>query len=106
MNRVYRKLTAGIAVLLAVALMICAMPMMAFAEAYDPENGYTEKLDGLRFWEDEKPGIRFYINAAERYLLANGALWIFSAECIQEWIILITYLMIILISIFRCLRMK
>ena len=44
-----------------------AMPQVAYGIAYDPEKDY-ENL-GIRFWEDEKPGIGFYINASARYIL-------------------------------------
>ena len=38
-----------------------------YAVAYNSEEDY--KNLGVRFWEDEKPGVDFYINATSKYLL-------------------------------------
>lgn len=37
------------------------------AVAFDPNEDY--KNIGLRFWEDKKPGVDFYLNASNRYLI-------------------------------------
>lgn len=51
-------------------LVLTLTPLQAQAAAYDP---VTKQLDGetlpLRFWQDRQPDARFYINAANRYLL-------------------------------------
>ena len=57
-------------ILILVSLMMILsvlLPQNASAAAYDPVSSY-ESLD-LRFWEDEKPPIGFYINASARYIL-------------------------------------
>lgn len=56
-----------VAVCLMFLFVFSAMPQVAYGIAYDPEKDY-ENL-GIRFWEDEKPGIGFYINASARYIL-------------------------------------
>lgn len=38
-----------------------------YAVAYNPEEDY--KNLGVRFWEDEKPGVDFYINATSKYII-------------------------------------
>lgn len=55
------------AVCLMFLFVFSAMPQVAYGIAYDPEKDY-ENL-GIRFWEDEKPGTGFYINASARYIL-------------------------------------
>jgi len=57
----------ALGVFLAVVLLLGCLPLTAYATAYDPQKD-IETL-GLRFWEDEQPDIRFYINAASRYEL-------------------------------------
>ncbi|MEG0255421.1 InlB B-repeat-containing protein [Vagococcus sp.] len=38
-----------------------------FAVSYNPNEDY--KNLGIRFWEDQKPGVDFYINSSNRYLI-------------------------------------
>jgi len=61
------------AILMAFFLVISGLPIYtANAAAYDPvtKTQGDATLD-LRFWEDQKPDIGFYINAGNRYLLEN-----------------------------------
>lgn len=56
-----------LSVLLAVVLAVPSFTFGVSGAAWDSSGG--EGFSELRFWEDEKPGIRFYINAAARYEL-------------------------------------
>lgn len=58
-------------VLLVIMMTIFTLtPMQANAIAYDPETKTMgEDTLPLRFWEDKKPDLGFYINAGNRYLL-------------------------------------
>lgn len=60
-------------------LLFTAVPQIAFGQAYNSKKDYTE-LD-LRFWEDEKPDIGFYINSAAKYTLETVP----SASFGSEW---------------------
>ncbi|CCX58483.1 putative uncharacterized protein [Blautia hydrogenotrophica CAG:147] len=52
---------------LACILVVPASVTSIFAGAWDASD--SKKFSELRFWENEAPGIRFYINAAARYEL-------------------------------------
>lgn len=60
------RIIAGV---LGAAVLITSLPAQALAGAWDSESG-QEKL-AVRFWKDEKPGVRFYINAAAKYILED-----------------------------------
>lgn len=63
-----KKIFIGIiSFILALSLFIPMNTLKAEAKAYDANSEYS-KLN-LRFWNDEKPNQRFYINAASRYIL-------------------------------------
>lgn len=60
----------ALALILAVVLVLGIVPVTYLkvqAKAWDP-NKANENLE-IRFWEDQQPGIRFYINAGARYIL-------------------------------------
>lgn len=54
---------------LSIALLLGATPIPVAAQAYNPNEDYKDNNLGIRFWEDEKPDIGFYINAGNRYIL-------------------------------------
>ena len=59
-----------ISIVLAVVMIVssCVInPRTISAAAWDPREDYKDLK--LRFWEDEEPGIRFYMNAGLRYIL-------------------------------------
>lgn len=59
-----------LALVLAVVMVLGIVPVTSLkvqAKAWDP-NKANENLE-IRFWEDQQPGIRFYINAGARYIL-------------------------------------
>lgn len=56
-----------LSVFLMLLLVLSVLPQVSFGLAYDPEENY--KNINLRFWEDEKPELGFYINASSRYIL-------------------------------------
>jgi uncharacterized repeat protein (TIGR02543 family) len=59
-----------LSIVLAVVMIVssCVIsPRSAQAAAWDPRESYKDLK--LRFWEDEEPGIRFYMNAGLRYIL-------------------------------------
>jgi len=60
-------LKKGLLLFVSVMMILSLLPKSASAVAYDPVSSY-ESLD-IRFWEDEKPPIGFYINASSRYIL-------------------------------------
>ena len=60
-------LKKGLLLFVSVVMILSLLPKSASAVAYDPVSSY-ESLD-IRFWEDEKPPIGFYINASSRYIL-------------------------------------
>lgn len=62
----FGRILAGI---LSAALLLSSFPLEASAEAWNGEDG-AKKL-AVRFWKDEKPGVRFYINAAAKYILED-----------------------------------
>lgn len=53
--------------IIALLLLLLVPTQAAQAVAYSADTGY-ETLD-VRFWEDEKPPVGFYMNAAARYIL-------------------------------------
>ena len=64
---VYKRI---ISIVLAVVMIVssCVInPRTISAAAWDPREDYKDLK--LRFWEDEEPGIRFYMNAGLRYIL-------------------------------------
>lgn len=60
------RLTALVLVLV-MAMSACLVE--AGAVAWNPNAESKDNFSQLRFWEDEAPGVRFYINAAARYKL-------------------------------------
>ncbi|GEK34416.1 hypothetical protein KSI01_19490 [Kurthia sibirica] len=52
---------------LLLSLIVPSVTLKASAKAFDPNEEYKDL--NLRFWNDEKPNERFYINAASRYIL-------------------------------------
>lgn len=62
----FRRIMAGA---LGAALLVTSFPLPVSAAAWDSE-GAAKELE-VRFWKDEKPGIRFYINAAAKYILED-----------------------------------
>lgn len=60
-------------------LLFTAVPHVAFGATYNPKEDY-KKLD-LRFWNDEEPGIEFYINAVSKYTLEKVP----EAKFNNEW---------------------
>lgn len=63
------RFLAGI---LSFAVMVTSVPFTPLtvqAQAWDAAK--APELLELRFWEDEKPGVRFYINAAAKYILED-----------------------------------
>ncbi|MDT2829708.1 InlB B-repeat-containing protein [Vagococcus carniphilus] len=58
-----KKLLAGALVF----TFTLATGQKVYAVAYDPENGYKDL--GVRFWENEKPSVDFYINATSKYII-------------------------------------
>ena len=46
------------------------MPVTAVHAAAWDQNKFSDSLKS-RFWNNEKPGVRFYINAAAKYILEN-----------------------------------
>lgn len=53
-------------IFLLLLIIVSSLPQTAFGKAYDPEEHF-KNLE-IRFWEDKKPDIGFYINAASRYI--------------------------------------
>ncbi|MER1986533.1 MAG: S-layer homology domain-containing protein [Solibacillus sp.] len=64
MKKLFKKITV---LSVAATMAFTTLPKNAFAVAYDPETTY--KTLEVRFWEDEKPPIGFYINSSSRYIL-------------------------------------
>ncbi|WP_395013630.1 InlB B-repeat-containing protein [Robinsoniella peoriensis] len=61
-----------LALVLAVVMVLGIVPVTSLkvqAKAWDP-NKANENLE-IRFWEDQQPGVRFYINAGARYILEH-----------------------------------
>lgn len=61
-----------VALVLVAVMILGIVPVTSLkvqAKAWNP-NEANQNLD-IRFWEDEKPGIRFYINAGARYILEH-----------------------------------
>ena len=56
-----------LAVVVMMVMIVSFMPPKALGAAYNAETDF-ETLEA-RFWEDQKPPIGFYINAASRYIL-------------------------------------
>ena len=57
-----------LSILLIFSLLFSLMPIQSFAKtAYDPKEDFKQLP--LRFWEDQQPGIGFYMNASSRYIL-------------------------------------
>jgi len=56
-----------LSVMIALSLILPFAEFKAEAKAFDPNAEYKDL--NLRFWNDEKPNQRFYINAASRYIL-------------------------------------
>lgn len=54
---------------IAATMALSTVPKNTLAAAYDPEIGYKTLEAEVRFWEDKKPPIGFYINASSRYIL-------------------------------------
>ena len=57
------------AVMLVLILSMSACLMEAGAVSWNASADADDNFQQLRFWEDEKPSLRFYINAAARYEL-------------------------------------
>ena len=66
LRRGVNKLTA---IVLVLVMTMSACLMEAGAVAWNPNAEPKDHFAQLRFWEDEAPGLRFYINAAARYKL-------------------------------------
>lgn len=64
MKKLFKKITV---LSVAATMAFSTLPKNTFAAAYDPEASY--KALEVRFWEDEKPPIGFYINSSSRYIL-------------------------------------
>lgn len=56
-----------LSLMVALSLILPFAEFKAEAKAFDPNAEYKDL--NLRFWNDEKPNQRFYINAASRYIL-------------------------------------
>ncbi len=63
-----KRILAGI-LSAVVVLSSVQIPVKVHAEAWDQDK-FADNLK-LRFWKDEQPGVRFYINAAAKYILEN-----------------------------------
>ncbi len=50
-----------------IVTLTLATGQQVYAVSYDPNEDYKDL--GLRFWEDQKPGVDFYINSTSKYLL-------------------------------------
>ena len=115
----YRKRILAGVLSAVVALSSVQMPVTAVHAAAWDQNKFSDSLK-LRFWNNEKPGVRFYINAAAKYILENqqeqsektgnsyptvevrlenGQYGICCAACIQGQIILTAYRRIIFLTI-------
>ena len=66
----YRKRILAGVLSAVVALSSVQMPVTALHAAAWDQNKFSDSLK-LRFWNNEKPGVRFYINAAAKYILEN-----------------------------------
>ena len=66
----YRKRILAGVLSAVVALSSVQMPVTAVHAAAWDQNKFSDSLK-LRFWNNEKPGVRFYINAAAKYILEN-----------------------------------
>lgn len=64
MKKMFKKITV---LSVAATMALSAIPKNTMAAAYDSEASY--KTLEVRFWEDEKPPIGFYINSSARYIL-------------------------------------
>ena len=60
-----------LALIVGLSLLSGLMTTGAVAQAYDPQTGYQDKLEKVRFWQEQRPPVRFYINAASRWILEN-----------------------------------